>query len=467
MAGLAVLLKQQGHLVSGSDGRLYSPTREMLQHARISMAEGFAAENLPQSGCVVVGKAFDQQNVEVAAARQRGLPLASLPEVLSREILDGRQSVVVAGTHGKTTTSVLIAHVLASAGRDPGYFLGGLPIGWPSGAEQGGASAPFVVEGDEYATSYWDPRPKFLHFRPELLLCTNLEFDHGNVFASVEEIGRAFAELMSSVSAGGLILLPADDRRLSRAWRDSGGEAMVVPLGEGGDWSAQQPRFDRRGIGFFLAYHGRRLGRSLRLPLFGGHNLQNALAAAAALAELGLSLEQIADGFETFPGVCRRMELEGEVGRRAVVRDFAHHPTAVAATLQATRHRFPDRPIWALFEPRSITSCRRTFQEDYARAFDRADRVLLAPPFRTFPVGHQLDTVRLATAISARGATATAYESIDELVAAALPNAPDDAVFLCMSSGDFAGVSQRLLQSLADSERAAKRTRAGAFGPGP
>ncbi len=473
MGAFAGLLKQAGFSVRGSDQNVYPPMSDKLKEWGIEVRTPYAPANLdPPTDIVVVGNVITKDNVEATAMRERGLPFASFPDTLGRLFLSDRHSVVVAGTHGKTTTASLVAWVLLKTKRDPGYLVGGIPRAAAGDAGKGGESfrlgapgpkSPFVVEGDEYDTAYFDKGPKFLHYRPRSLLCTSLEYDHADIYPSVDAIVARFAELLSLVPADGHIVLCAEEPQLMKARQMAPVKARVETYGAHGTWDARDVVEDERGVRFTVTSAGSSGGGLMSgfgggdegevfLPMNGHHSVLNALGAYAILFGLGLTHDEIALGFETFPGVKRRMEVRGEADGCLVVDDFAHHPTAVRTTLEGARRRYKGRPLWAVFEPRSATSCRKVFQDAYARAFDAADRVLLAPPGRALDPAIALDVPKLAVDVSARGKPATACASIDEVVRFAR-ECPKGAVLLCMSNGGFGGIHEKLLAALAGRAR--------------
>ncbi|MBM4279293.1 MAG: UDP-N-acetylmuramate dehydrogenase [Deltaproteobacteria bacterium] len=479
MGAFAGLLKAAGYDVRGSDEGVYPPMSDKLREWGIAAKSPYGATNLePAPDLVVVGNVVKRDNPEAAAMRERGLPHASFPATLGDLFLSKRRSVVVAGTHGKTTTTTLLAWTLLSAGRDPGFLVGGVPAplgtdGRPHGMTESfrlgapGEASPFVVEGDEYDTAYFDKGPKFLHYAPRSLLCTSLEYDHADIYADVDAIVARFAQLLSLVppaERGGHVVLWASEPHLLRARAQANVVAPVTmyaagrdePGGAEADVVADRVVEDGAGLSFFIVVRGVDRG-AFALPLSGRHNLLNALGAyailAAATGGLGLSDDELRAGFASFPGVKRRMEARGEAAGVLVVDDFAHHPTAVRTTLAGARRRFAGRPLWAIFEPRSATSCRKVFQDDYARAFDAADRVVLAPPGRALDPSVALDVPRLAADLRAAGKDAVAAGSLEEVVDLVRAHAPrgapgHGAVLLCMSNGAFGGVHDRLLAAL-------------------
>jgi UDP-N-acetylmuramate: L-alanyl-gamma-D-glutamyl-meso-diaminopimelate ligase len=460
MGAFAGLLKAAGYDVRGSDENVYPPMSTKLKDWGIATMTPYAPGNLdPAPDLVVVGNVVKKDNVEATAMRERRLPHQSFPQTLGDLFLSKRRSVVVAGTHGKTTTTALIAWGLLEAGRDPGYLVGGVPVGLEESFRLGapGPESPFVVEGDEYDPAYFDKGPKFLHYAPRSLLCTSLEYDHADIYPNVGAIEARFAELMSlapDVKEGGHIVLCAEEPHLKKARNEAQVKARITTYAsssaDGANVFAQRIVENEDGLAFEVVEDDVVKG-ACKLPLSGRHNLLNALGAWSICTGLGLSHDEIARGFASFPGVKRRMEVKGEQDGVVVVDDFAHHPTAVRMTLDGAKKKYPGRPLWAIFEPRSATSCRKIFQDDYAKAFDAADKVLLAPPGRQLDPDVALDVPRLAADLRDQGKDAAAYDSIDEIVLVAKASAPrghGGAVLLCMSNGSFGGIHDRLLASL-------------------
>ncbi len=468
MGAFAGLLKAAGYDVRGSDQNVYPPMSDKLSDWGIDVKTPYAEANLdPPPDLVVVGNVIRKDNVEATAMRERHLQHTSFPACLGDLFLSKRHSVVIAGTHGKTTTSSLIAWTLLHAGRDPGFLIGGVPAGvghaMPESFRTGmpGPVSPFVVEGDEYDTAYFDKGPKFLHYAPKSLLCTSLEYDHADIYPNVGAIIGRFAELMSKVPDDGQLVLWADEPNLKKARAEAAVKARIItyaerpdPSGASANVTAVDVTENESGVAFNVLTDGVDRGR-LHIPLSGRHGLLNALGAFTILSQhtggLGLSTAEIEAGFASFPGVKRRLEVCGEQNGVTVVDDFAHHPTAVRLTLEGAKRRFGGRPVWAIFEPRSATSARKIFQDDYARAFDTADKILLAPPGRQLDADIALDVPKLAADLRARGKDAEAFASIDEIVLVAKASAPrgvGGAVLLCMSNGAFGGIHARLLDAV-------------------
>lgn len=449
MGAFAGLLKKSGFDVRGSDQNIYSPMKEKLADWEIPVLTPYAKANLADKpDLVIVGNAISQNNEEAQAVMELGLQYRSFPAALGELFLETNRSVVVSGTHGKTTCSALLAHTLRHNHIDSGFLIGGIPnnfdesFGCPKNA-----GALFVVEGDEYDTAFFDKGPKFLHYRPHLLLCTSLEYDHADIYASVDQIIERFAQLMSLLKPDGVLVMQSDSLHLRTALSKANLQGKLVTYGVSGDYTCSNSSETADGIAFDVMYHNELRGR-VSLELSGKHNIQNALGCYAILTNAGLTHEQIANGFASFAGVKRRMEVKGRVGELVVIDDFAHHPTAVDTTLHGARKRYPDQPIWALFEPRSASSCRAVFQDDYARSFQHADRVMIAPPGRNLDEKIALDVKRLAKDVSSLGKVAQAFDSIDSMVEAVRKEAPANAIILCMSNGAFGNIHQKILREI-------------------
>ncbi len=451
MAPLACLLQAGGHLVTGSDGPLYPPMSTLLAEAGIVPQVGFDPAHLaPRPDVVVVGNAVRRDNPEAVEAERLGLERISMPEALARHFLAERAPLVVAGTHGKTTTSALAAWVWTDCGRDPGFLVGGVPLDLGVSFRRG-SGARFVIEGDEYNAAYFDRGAKFLHYRPQSLILTSVEHDHADLYPTPESLVAAYAKLIDLLPAEGLLVACGDTpevRALALAAR-----CRVILYGEGEANDLRllaTPCASARGITFRVR---ETVGseHELALGLWGIHNATNALAVWAAARGDGLEPAEIARAMARFRGVKRRQELVGEAGGVAVIDDFAHHPTAVEKTLEALAERFPGRRLLTCFEPRSLTAGRSFFREAYRRAFAGAARVYFAPLYHRDRLEEtdRLDLERLAADLGADGVPACATPSIDALAELALAEVRPGDVLVTMSSGAFADLPRRLLRGVA------------------
>ena len=450
MGALAGLFKKAGCTVRGADSGVYPPMSTHLADLGITVHEGYDPAHLdPPPDLVVVGNACRPTHDEATYAREHGLPQLSFPEALAHYFLPERRSIVVAGTHGKTTTTGLLVHTLQSADADPGFLVGGIMQN--TGASYAlGSSQPFVVEGDEYDSAYFDKQPKFMHYAPEKALVTSLEFDHADIYADEDAYRLAFERFAGAMDArDGVLGLCGDDPAVAALARHTDARVRTYGLGAENDISARDIEVTAEGQRFTLTMGGIPRGEFF-LPMHGDHNLQNALGVALIAFSEGCSPDQIADGFASFEGMKRRQEIRGTVGGVTVVDDFAHHPTAVRKTLQAARQRWPKRRLVAIFEPRSNTSRRPIFQSDYAEAFDAADRVFLkAPPIRhNDDPDKMLDVEAVAAAITERGPDAHVHAEVDDLHDALLDTLRPGDVALIMSNGGFGGLHERLIDAL-------------------
>lgn len=449
MGAFAGLLKAAGFAVQGSDQNVYSPMKEKLADWGIPVLTPYQASNLePKPDLVIIGNAISKTNVEAVATMESNLPYCSFPEALGELFLSSNRSIVVAGTHGKTTSCALLAHTLSFNNIDSGFLIGGIPNNFSESfrcpKEKG---ALFVVEGDEYDTAFFDKGPKFLHYRPRLLLCTSLEYDHADIYKDVEQIIGRFSQLMSLLDSDGRLVMQMDASHLKTALNGADFKGKLITYGEAGEYSMRDAKESIDGISFEVVRRNEILG-SVSLSISGEHNMQNALGCYAILIEGGLTHEQIAKGFASFEGVKRRMEVKGRVGEIIVIDDFAHHPTAVETTLKGARQKFGDRPLWALFEPRSASSCRKVFQDAYALSFKVADRVLLAPLGRDLDRSLSLDAKQLAKDISSQGIAANSCDSLDDMIEVIAKDAPKNAIILCMSNGSFGNIHARIVDAL-------------------
>ena len=452
MGSLAGLLRAKGHDVRGSDQDVYPPMSTQLALLGIGVATPYDPRNLdwgPER--VIVGNACRRDHVEVVAAQERGLPLVSMPAALAEEFLDhGAHSVVVAGTHGKTTTASLVAQILSTAGSDPSFLIGGVPIAFGASFRLG-RGAHFVVEGDEYDTAFFDKGPKFLHYRPRTAIVTSVEYDHADIYASIEAVAEAFRAFVRLIPEDGVLVLGSDSPHAAALAGSA--RARVETYGRDGAW--RLVHFERVAGGrarFEVMRGGASFGR-FEAALTGEHNLWNAVAAIAACANLGLSAGAIAEGLAAFAGVRRRQEVRGVAQGVTVVDDFAHHPTAIRETLRALRGRFGRAGrLVALFEPRSATSRRNVMRQETAAALAGADEVAIGPVvgLASIPEAERLDPAQLAADVRAHNVPARTFESADAIVEHLAPRVRPGDVVVALSSGSFGGVCHKLLASLGD-----------------
>ena len=453
MGSFAGMLKAAGYEVTGSDANVYPPMSDMLRAWGIDVMTPYAAANLDRArpDLVISGNVIRRENPEATAVRERGVPQMSFPAAFGSLILSGKHSVVVVGTHGKTTTSALMAHVLVSAGTDPSFLVGGVTLNY-DGNYRFGRGRYVVVEGDEYDTAYFDKGPKFLHYRARTAILTSVEFDHADIYRDMAHYESAYEHFAETMPADGLLAVCATYPNAVAIARLHAKARVVTYAGMGGgdaDYSARGVRFDAAGAHFSIREPGGMSG-PLVLPMAGHHNVENAVGVFAAARSLGLTREQVRDGFASFEGVKRRQESRGEIGGVLVIDDFAHHPTAVRETIHAIRLRYPDRRLWAVFEPRSNTSRRNIHQHEYAESFEGAQRVSLKvpEPHDKVPANEQLDVPAVARAIAGHGIEADYSSEVAELVQRVAAEARRGDVVLVMSNGAFGGLIPAVLAGL-------------------
>lgn len=452
MGSLAGMLKASGYHVTGSDQNVYPPMSTWLADQGIVPYSGFAPEHLDGADLVIVGNAVSKTNPEVAAMLERGLAYRSFPQALAEFFIRDRHSMVVAGTHGKTTTTALLAWVLTSAGRDPGAMIGGAAKNF-DGNFRVGAGRFVAVEGDEYDTAFFDKGPKFLHYRPRTAILTSIEFDHADIYRDLAHVISAFERFVDLIPRDGLLVAAAADERVTAVAARAACRVERYGFEAGSEWIAEGLQARGGGVSFDVRRAGGPFGR-FHLPLIGRHNVMNALAVIAAAHGAGVSAAQIAEGFRTFRGIKRRQEIVGEARDVIVMDDFAHHPTAIRETLAAVKMGYPARRVWAIFEPRSATSRRAVFQTEFSEAFDLADEVVIAQPFASDKLSpeQRLDAQRLVSDLGRRGVHAAYAKTTDDIVRTIPPQlAPGDLVCV-MSSGGFDGIHAKLLAAVRDAE---------------
>lgn len=448
MATLAALLKSRGYDVRGSDQNVYPPMSDFLAEQQITTLQGYSPDHISDDlDLVVVGNAISRGNPELEDVLDRKIRYCSLPEAVRDHFLWGSRSVVIAGTHGKTTTTSLTGWVLTHGGADPSVFVGGIAENF-AGSYRIGGGREFVIEGDEYDSAFFDKTAKFLKYLPDIAVVNNIEYDHADIYADLEAIRVAFRRLVNLVPRRGLLLVGADDPEASALAPIARCRVESFGLANGADWQAHDIRIDNGMTRFSVRRGGQPIG-SFEVPLLGAYNVRNALAAIAVGAAVGLSPDTMADGLRRFKGVRRRLQLRGTANGVAVYDDFAHHPTAIAETLAGVRSAYPDHRIWAIFEPRSATSCRKVFQSDFARAFGPADRVLLPAVFRTtLPDDQRLSIDQLVADLRAGGKDARFIPAVDDIVATVAREAGRGDLVVVMSNGGFYDIHQKLLTAL-------------------
>jgi UDP-N-acetylmuramate: L-alanyl-gamma-D-glutamyl-meso-diaminopimelate ligase len=451
MGSFAGMLKTAGYEVTGSDENVYPPMSDMLAAWGVQVMTPYSPANLDAArpDLVIIGNVIRRVNPEAMAVRERGIPQMSFPAAFGSLVLADKHSVVVVGTHGKTTTSALMAHVLVDAGTDPSFLVGGVALN--GGANFRNGNGPFVVvEGDEYDTAYFDKGPKFLHYRAKTAILTSVEFDHADIYRDMAHYESAYEKFAATLPEDGFLAVAASYPNAVRIAQTSSRAFVATYAAHGeADYTAEKLSFGPEGARFVVREPRGRTGEYL-LPMSGHHNVENALGVYAAARALGLSADQIRSGFASFAGVKRRQEIRGTVDDILVIDDFAHHPTAVRETIVAIRQRYPERRLWAVFEPRSNTSRRNIHQNEYASAFDGAAlaSIRVPEPHDKVPVDEQLDIGKVVDALRARGIDADASRDVDVIVRRVVSDAQPGDVILVMSNGSFGGLIPAVLDGL-------------------
>ncbi|MZH05037.1 MAG: UDP-N-acetylmuramate:L-alanyl-gamma-D-glutamyl-meso-diaminopimelate ligase [Nitrospinae bacterium] len=449
MAALAGLLKKSGYEVTGSDANIYPPMSTLLKDAGIEIFPGYKKENISKNiDLVIVGNAVSKTNEEVQAVLEAGIPYTSFPSALSRFFLEGRKSLVVTGTHGKTTTTSLLSWVLESAQRKPGFMVGGWLKNFDTN-HQVPQGEYFVTEGDEYDSAFFDKGPKFLHYRPDASILTSIEFDHADIFSDLDQIKKVFRDYVGLIKPEGVILVKSDDLNIREVIESASCKVETYGFQEGADWQITSYRFES-GFGHFSLSHKNQHRGDFQLAMMGRHNVENAAAVAGLCFSLGLTKDEIYKGFQTFKGIKRRQEIAGEKKGIVVIDDFAHHPTAIDLTIDAVKKAYPNQRVWAVFEPRSATSRRKVFEEAFPKSFLKADRVVFAGLFAPEKIKEEerLNVEGVTASIRESGGIADYIPQVNDIVDFIIKNSTSGDVILIMSSGGFGGIHQKILEGL-------------------
>ncbi|MFN2499487.1 MAG: UDP-N-acetylmuramate:L-alanyl-gamma-D-glutamyl-meso-diaminopimelate ligase [Pyrinomonadaceae bacterium] len=454
MAALAGMLQARGHHVTGSDEDVYPPMSTMLASLGIQVMEGYQADHLgPSPECVIVGNAIPRGNAELEAALNRKLVYRSQAEVVKEEFIRGRRSLVVAGTHGKTTTTSIAAWVLDQGGLDPSFLIGGVAQNFGVSFRVTNSNY-FIIEGDEYDTAYFDKGPKFMHYLPEIAIVNNIEFDHADIYSNLDAVNLAFRRLMNLVPANGRLIAGWDSPHVREVVAGMGQKLFTqletFGTSEDARWRVTNADFTGELSKFTVTREGKHWG-DFHTPLIGEFNLLNCLAVIIAADAWAIDRQSIRDALATFKNVRRRAEVRGEEQGVTVIDDFAHHPTAVRETLRGLRNRYPQRRLIAVFEPRSWSSRLAVFQDEYARAFVDADYVLIAAVFdsqKALEKGKTLDTGKLIEDIKKQEKPAFALANAAEIIEHLQPQLRKGDVLAIMSNGGFDGIQEKLLALL-------------------
>jgi UDP-N-acetylmuramate: L-alanyl-gamma-D-glutamyl-meso-diaminopimelate ligase len=453
MAPLAGMLREHGFRVTGSDSGVYPPASTLLESLGISFFNTFDAAHMePVPDLVVVGNIIARGNPELEEVLDRKIPYRSMPEILEEVFLPGKHSIVVSGTHGKTTTTAMLAWIFQTGGKRPNFLVGGVAENFGKSYGLGGGEE-FILEGDEYETAFWDRGPKFFHYHPDDLIVTSLEYDHADIYPDFETYQLTFRRLVNLVPRRGRVVIWGDAEESGPALRRAAEKAFcpVETYGfrTGNNWMASDVKISGETMSFRVAHQGKVFG-DFSMMATGRHNVLNAMAAMIIAQGRGISAEQIAEALDTFRSVKRRMDVKGEIGGVLVVDDFAHHPTAVKATIEAARGRWPRRRLWAILEPRSNSMRRKVFQDELPKALALADRVILGGVFRAQQLGdeNRMDPETVAATVRTLGKHAQVFAGADAIAENLVAESKPGDLLLIMSNGSFDGLCDKLLKKL-------------------
>lgn len=444
MASLAAALKDMGCQITGSDQNVYPPMSTFLANKGIEVMEGYSERNLAHNpDLVVVGNAISRGNPEVEAVLERKIRFCSMPELIKEYFIRGKRSIVITGTHGKTTTTSLLVWVFEHNGLNPAYLVGGIPINLGQGARFTD-SEWFIIEGDEYDTAFFDKRSKFLHYLPEIAIINNIEFDHADIFENLAAIQKSFKHFINIIPRNGLLIANGDDPNVEPLLGNAPCPVKQFGFGQKNAVQAFNIKLGPTASEFEIPSF------KFHINLPGEFNVRNALAVIACAKHCGLSNKQIQSAFDTFQGVKRRMEVRGVINGVTVIDDFGHHPTAIRETLKALRLRYKTHKLWALFEPRSNTTRRNVFQNELPFAFAEADYVIIGEVARAELLSQteRLDPVKLTQDLTALGKTAMYIPDVDKIAKQVATNVQGEDVIVIFSNGSFGGLHGKLLERL-------------------
>ncbi|MBT8363256.1 MAG: UDP-N-acetylmuramate:L-alanyl-gamma-D-glutamyl-meso-diaminopimelate ligase [Deltaproteobacteria bacterium] len=449
MGALACMLRDLGFEVTGSDQKVYPPMSTFLEQKGIRIVNGYSQDNVDYGpDLVVVGNVISRDNPEVMRVQQMGLPFCSMPQALNHFVADGKKTLLVSGTHGKTTTSSILVWMLHAAGLDPSFMIGGILKNFNSNYRLGKGSY-FVVEGDEYDTAFFDKVPKFFHYDPQMTVLTSIEFDHADIFRDLDHVKNAFGRFLSGLDESGLLLAIDGEENVSELIGHA--KCRVERYGKtaGAHWQLGDVAVDPPWTSFEVIKNLKHFA-NFKTKLFGAHNLLNALAVIAIADQLDIPVRVMAAALESFEGIKRRQEIRGKKRQITVMDDFAHHPTAVRETIKAVKSVSVGGCLIAVFEPRTATSMRSVFQNEYARSFDGADLICIRKPprVRKIPAGELFSSEQLVTDLKGRGKDAHFFPDTDAIIDFLLRIAKPGDLVLIMSNGGFDNIHQRLLDSL-------------------
>ncbi len=454
MASLAGMMKTLGHTVTGSDQNVYPPMSTQLENLGIKIQEGYKKENLiPKPDLVIVGNVIRRDYEEPQALLASDIPYTSLPKAIGDFVIEDRHSIVLSGTHGKTTTTSMMSWIAECAGLKPGFMIGGIPKNFSySFKVPGGENNQknyFVIEGDEYDTAFFDKVPKFIHYKPRSVILTSVEFDHADIYKDLDHVKSAFVKLMEMIPTDGNLVYWYEGEHVRDVVQSAHCKNIASYGLAAGDYQAHNIHYTKEFCAFDVVYKGKKL-TTIELKAFGKHNILNALATFALSKFLKLEESQVSKALKTFDGVKRRQEIIGTPHGITVIEDFAHHPTAVDMTIESIKDRFQNQKVIALFEPRSATSRRNIFQKDYLNAFMKADLTILADVYNagTIKEDERLSPSQIVSDLKSHKKEAFCFSDVDQIVSCVKNHAKSGDVVLVMSNGSFGGIYQKLLAQL-------------------
>ena len=444
MGSVAAALQNRGYIVTGSDQNVYPPMSDFLIENGINVSVGHNENNIPDNvDLVIIGNAMSRGNVEVESVLNRKIPYTSLPELIKRYFLQGKRNIVITGTHGKTTTSSIIAHVLNDNGLNPNLMIGGIPLDIGKGGRFTDSDF-FVIEGDEYDTAFFDKRSKFVHYMPEIVVVNNIEFDHADIFSNLEEIKLSFTRMLNIVPENGIVFVNGDDPHAVEVTQICQAPVIKVGTSDECDYKIKNLKLESSNSFFSLK------GNSYKLPMNGEFNVRNAAMAIAVSDFIKIDQNNVAQSLSSFSGIARRQELRGEINGIKIIDDFGHHPTAIAATIKALKQRYPNSKIWAIFEPRSNTSRRNMLQSELQDSLSVADGVFISevPNPEKVPDGELLDVESVVENLVSRGLQGFVGSSSDDIVNRLIPLTSSGDTIVVLSNGGFGGIHDKLLKAL-------------------
>jgi len=444
MGSVAAALQNRGYIVTGSDQNVYPPMSDFLIENGINVSVGHNENNIPDNvDLVIIGNAMSRGNVEVESVLNRKIPYTSLPELIKRYFLQGKRNIVITGTHGKTTTSSIIAHILNDNGLNPNLMIGGIPLDIGKGGRFTDSDF-FVIEGDEYDTAFFDKRSKFVHYMPEIVVVNNIEFDHADIFSNLEEIKLSFTRMLNIVPENGIVFVNGDDPHAVEVTQICRAPVIKIGTNDECDYKIENLKLESSNSFFSLN------GNSYKLPMNGEFNVRNAAMAIAVSDFIKIDQNNVAQSLSSFSGIARRQELRGEINGIKIIDDFGHHPTAIAATIKALKQRYPNSKIWAIFEPRSNTSRRNMLQSELQDSLSIADGVFISevPNPEKVPDGELLDVESVVENLVSRGIQGFVGSSSDDIVNRLIPLTSSGDTIVVLSNGGFGGIHDKLLKAL-------------------